>query len=47
MNVRASVGAKCASVKEQVNCLVDQATDPNILGRSWGNFLQLSTFFLR
>ncbi len=36
-NIRARVGARCASVKEQVDCLVDQATDPNILGRTyWG-----------
>jgi len=36
-NYRAKVGAKCSSVMEQVTCLVDQATDPNVLGRTyWG-----------
>jgi len=34
-NVRAKVKEKCTSVKEQVDCLVDQATDPNILGRAY------------
>ncbi|PRP75851.1 DNA-dependent protein kinase subunit [Planoprotostelium fungivorum] len=34
-NIRARVGTKCSSAKEQVDCLVDQATDSNILGRSW------------
>ena len=28
----------CKSVKEQVDCLVDQATDPNILGRTYGGW---------
>lgn len=37
-NVRARVGERCASVKEQVDCLVDQATDPNILGRTYGGW---------
>ncbi|KAI8930349.1 hypothetical protein BC831DRAFT_508515 [Entophlyctis helioformis] len=32
---RARVGQQCASVREQVQCLIDQATDPNILGRAW------------
>jgi len=30
---------KCTSVEEQVDCLVDQATDPNILGRTWTGWL--------
>jgi DNA-dependent protein kinase catalytic subunit len=34
-NVRAKAKDKCVSVKEQVDCLVDQATDPAILGRAW------------
>jgi DNA-dependent protein kinase catalytic subunit len=37
-NVRARTGEKCGSVKEQVDCLVDQATDPNILGRTYGGW---------
>lgn len=33
-NVRARVsGTICKSVQEQVDCLLDQATDPNLLGR--------------
>lgn len=34
-NKRAQVGERCASVEEQVACLIDHATDPNILGRTW------------
>jgi DNA-dependent protein kinase catalytic subunit len=34
-NIRANVKEKCSSTKEQVDCLVDQATDPNILGRTY------------
>ena len=34
-NIRARVGEKCNSVSEQVSCLIDHATDPNILGRTW------------
>eukprot|EP01122_Echinamoeba_exundans_P009334 TRINITY_DN3272_c0_g4_i1.p1 TRINITY_DN3272_c0_g4~~TRINITY_DN3272_c0_g4_i1.p1 ORF type:complete len:1129 (-),score=263.25 TRINITY_DN3272_c0_g4_i1:1424-4744(-) len=34
-NVRAKVGEYCESVQEQVDCLMDQATDYNILGRAW------------
>jgi DNA-dependent protein kinase catalytic subunit len=34
-NARAQAKDKCVSVKEQVDCLVDQATDPAILGRAW------------
>ncbi|XP_066575742.1 DNA-dependent protein kinase catalytic subunit isoform X2 [Amia ocellicauda] len=32
-NVRASTASKDLSVETQVECLIDQATDPNILGR--------------
>ncbi|KYQ91591.1 DNA-dependent protein kinase subunit [Tieghemostelium lacteum] len=34
-NIRSKVGKVCNSVKQQVDCLIDQATDPNILSRSW------------
>ncbi|XP_002965996.2 DNA-dependent protein kinase catalytic subunit [Selaginella moellendorffii] len=35
-NTRRRIDRKiCASVEEQVDCLVDQATDPNLLGRLW------------
>lgn len=37
-NKRAKVGERCASVEEQVACLIDLATDPNILGRTWGGW---------
>ena len=32
---RAQVGERCCSVEEQIACLIDHATDPNILGRTW------------
>jgi DNA-dependent protein kinase catalytic subunit len=33
-NARAQVPGKvCRTVQEQVDCLIDQATDPNLLGR--------------
>jgi DNA-dependent protein kinase catalytic subunit len=32
---RARVGERCCSVEEQMACLIDHATDPNILGRTW------------
>jgi len=32
---RATLSGQNLSVDEQVRCLLDQATDPNILGRSW------------
>ena len=32
------VGERCTSVEEQVACLVDHATDPNILGRTWAGW---------
>ncbi|KAK5584232.1 hypothetical protein RB653_005840 [Dictyostelium firmibasis] len=34
-NIRAKVNKVCSSVKEQVDCLIDQSTDPNILSRAW------------
>jgi DNA-dependent protein kinase catalytic subunit len=34
-NIRARVGDTCSSIKEQVECLVDLATDPAILGRTY------------
>ena len=34
-NIRARIGEKCSSVNEQIACLIDHATDPNILGRTW------------
>jgi len=37
-NIRATINEKCADAKEQVDCLVDQATDPNILGRTWAGW---------
>jgi DNA-dependent protein kinase catalytic subunit len=38
VNPRALVKEKCQSTTQQVECLIDQATDPNILGRSWGGW---------
>ena len=35
VNRRAQAGNICKDVKEQVECLIDQATDPSILGRAW------------
>ena len=32
---RATVGDICSSEKQQVMCLIDLATDPNVLGRMW------------
>ena len=37
-NLRARVGEKCASVQEQVRCLIDLATDPAVLGRTYGGW---------
>ncbi|KAF9970692.1 hypothetical protein BGZ73_006560 [Actinomortierella ambigua] len=34
-NIRARLDPVCSSVKEQVEALIDQATDPNVLGRMW------------
>ncbi|XP_053349394.1 DNA-dependent protein kinase catalytic subunit [Clarias gariepinus] len=37
-NIRARLGEKELSVEEQVDCLIDQATDPNILGRTFAGW---------
>ncbi|CAO3567705.1 unnamed protein product [Mortierella alpina] len=34
-NVRARHGEVCAGVQAQVECLIDMATDPDLLGRTW------------
>ena len=34
-NKRATFSTGCLTVEEQVESLLDQATDPNILGRTW------------
>ena len=34
-NIRAMAEVHCSSVEEQVACLIDLATDANILGRTW------------
>eukprot|EP00252_Welwitschia_mirabilis_P012804 TRINITY_DN28336_c0_g1_i1.p1 TRINITY_DN28336_c0_g1~~TRINITY_DN28336_c0_g1_i1.p1 ORF type:complete len:591 (+),score=95.49 TRINITY_DN28336_c0_g1_i1:204-1775(+) len=35
-NIRARIKRRvCHSIQEQVDCLIDQATDPNLLGRIW------------
>ena len=35
LHVRAKVGAVCKSVDEQVMCLIELATDLNVLGRQY------------
>ncbi|XP_060730052.1 DNA-dependent protein kinase catalytic subunit isoform X1 [Tachysurus vachellii] len=37
-NIRARLGERELSVEEQVDCLIDQATDPNILGRTFAGW---------
>ncbi|XP_048062032.1 LOW QUALITY PROTEIN: DNA-dependent protein kinase catalytic subunit-like [Megalobrama amblycephala] len=37
-NIRARHNEKDLSVEDQVDCLLDQATDPNILGRVWAGW---------
>jgi DNA-dependent protein kinase catalytic subunit len=37
-NVRTEHRGTCATVADQVACLVDLATDPNILGRMYGGW---------
>ena len=37
-NVRARLPALGLTVEQQVACLLDQATDPNLLGRVWGGW---------
>ncbi|KAI4886986.1 hypothetical protein NFI96_023481, partial [Prochilodus magdalenae] len=34
-NIRARLGEKDLSVEDQVDCLIDQATDANLLGKVW------------
>lgn len=34
-NIRAQLPAAGLSVEKQVDCLLDQAMDPNVLGRVW------------
>uniref|UniRef100_A0A6B2L2W0 non-specific serine/threonine protein kinase n=1 Tax=Arcella intermedia TaxID=1963864 RepID=A0A6B2L2W0_9EUKA len=36
--LRKNIKEKCENVKQQVDCLVEQATDPDILGRSWAGW---------
>jgi DNA-dependent protein kinase catalytic subunit len=33
-----SSSKQCESIEEQVDCLIDHATDPNILGRTWAGW---------
>ena len=35
LNIRAMAEVQCSSVEEQVACLIDLATDANILGRTY------------
>ena len=35
VNMRACVSKQCDSIEEQVACLIDHATDSNILGRTY------------
>jgi DNA-dependent protein kinase catalytic subunit len=35
VNKRATIKESCPSVRDQIECLIDQATDPNILGRTY------------
>ncbi|EGG13650.1 DNA-dependent protein kinase subunit [Cavenderia fasciculata] len=37
-NIRSKTPKICKSAKEQVDCLIDQATDLNILGRTWAGW---------
>lgn len=37
-NARARHGERCDTVAEQVECLVDLASDPNVLGRMYGGW---------
>uniref|UniRef100_A0AAV2L5B1 DNA-dependent protein kinase catalytic subunit n=1 Tax=Knipowitschia caucasica TaxID=637954 RepID=A0AAV2L5B1_KNICA len=38
VNVRADLPAEALSVEKQVDCLLDQAMDPNVLGRVWAGW---------
>ncbi|EFA79656.1 DNA-dependent protein kinase subunit [Heterostelium album PN500] len=37
-NIRAKACQICSTAKEQVDCLIDQSTDPNILARAWAGW---------
>lgn len=37
-NIRATLPAAGLSVEKQVDCLLDQAMDPNVLGRVWAGW---------
>jgi DNA-dependent protein kinase catalytic subunit len=37
-NIRARVGDTCEDVNEQVQCLIDLATDKSILGVAWSGW---------
>lgn len=37
-NSRAMQGETCESIEAQVEALIDMATDPNLLGRTWGGW---------
>ena len=37
-NIRATLPATGLSVEKQVDCLLDQAMDPNVLGRVWSGW---------
>jgi len=37
-NVRATLPSSGLTVDQQADCLVDLATDPNILGRFWAGW---------
>eukprot|EP00040_Diaphanoeca_grandis_P037768 m.249437 g.249437 ORF g.249437 m.249437 type:complete len:4140 (-) comp33873_c0_seq1:75-12494(-) len=34
-SIRGSAGRTCSNTKHQVECLIEMATDPNVIGRSW------------
>jgi DNA-dependent protein kinase catalytic subunit len=40
-SLRATIGEYCLSVDEQVACLIEHASDPNILGRTWQGWYPL------
>eukprot|EP01090_Pellita_catalonica_P010347 TRINITY_DN21794_c0_g1_i1.p2 TRINITY_DN21794_c0_g1~~TRINITY_DN21794_c0_g1_i1.p2 ORF type:complete len:142 (-),score=30.06 TRINITY_DN21794_c0_g1_i1:18-443(-) len=37
-NVRARLPQQCKSIKDQIDCLIDHATDPNILARVYAGW---------
>ena len=38
VDIRAKLPHKGLTVEQQVACLLNQATDPNILGRAWAGW---------